>query len=596
MNKIIKTIFFAAAVITITACNDSFLEITDPNNPTATTYYTSLPNAQLAVNGVYAGLQDEALYFGNMFYVLMLSTGEAQYVHPEPDQVDFNTYNYGPTNTPITRYYQAWYKIIGRANDVIAGLSKMKASGNFKDAELTQLDNMLGQCYFLRGYSYSFLVRSFGEKMPTHPSYSENLPGVIIADTVITSREQMYKERSSCGDVYKEVLKNFQLAEKYLPVSWPETEAGKATKGSAQAYLGETYMYLKDWANAKIAFDNVMANTQYQLMPKFAHNFDYEHINNSESVFEVGFNNMTIGGQNTGIYIFRYLALQGWGAVIVPPSTIDKFSSSVVINAQTLAAAAAARATVFGGVYKGYFDKLVAIATPLSGTSYESKDAFFAAISSQITFNIYKADGVTYQIGVSQFINAVSPKDPRLAATVYTPKVDYLVVFNPTTSTWSRKLFDFSNYGMKKYIPDSLEVEGAQAAGMGRDGRHSMNIRVMRLVDVYLYYAEVMAQLGNINAAKEYINKVVRRANGLPVNTPSAVDVSPTDIYNEIKNQTYLETCLEGKVWFNYRRWNLGKQEWAKYGYKENKNECLPIPQDEFDSNPAIKTQNVGYY
>jgi starch-binding outer membrane protein, SusD/RagB family len=182
-----------------------------------------------------------------------------------------------------------------------------------------------------------------------------------------------------------------------------------------------------------------------------------------------------------------------------------------------------------------------------------------------------------------------------LNATVYIPKNDYLVVFNPTTNTWSKKIFDFNNYGIKKYIPDSVEVEAAKAAGMGNDGHMSMNFRIMRLDDVYLYYAEVMEQLGNSNQAKEYLNKIVRRANGLPINTPSPVDVSPNDIMSEIYNQTFLETCLEGKIWFHYRRWNIAAQEWAKYGYKENKNECLPIPQGEFDSNPGIKIQNKGY-
>jgi hypothetical protein len=117
----------------------------------------------------------------------------------------------------------------------------------------------------------------------------------------------------------------------------------------------------------------------------------------------------------------------------------------------------------------------------------------------------------------------------------------------------------------------------------------------MRLDDVYLYYAEVMHRLGDDNTAKEYINKIVRRANELPVNSPSSVDINPTDIMSEIINQTYLETCLEGKIWFHYRRWNIAKQEWAKFGYIENKSECLPIPQSEFEKNSGMKTQNPNY-
>lgn len=593
MNTNFKIIFFAMALLMLNSCKDQFLEINDPNNPTEATFYTSVNNAQLAVNGVYGEFHDEHLYFGEIFYILMYSTGEAEYVHPESRYTDFNNYNYGPTNSLIGGYYKGWYRIVGRANNVIGGLNKMEESGNFKDADLAQLQAMKGQCYFLRGLAYSYLVRSFGQLMPTHPAYDPNLPGVIIADTIITSREQMYKDRSTCGEVYDAIIKDFKMAENLLPVSWPETELGKATKGSAQAYLGETYMYLKDWPNAKTSFDKILSNSQYKLMPNFAQNFDYEHINNSESLFEVGFNNMTI--DYTGTYAYRLLALQAWGTSQVRTSTIDKFSSSVVINSQTLASALAAKATVVGSVYRGYVDELIKVSTPLSGNSFESKEAFLAAIRPLTSIPFYKADGVTFEKGVSHFLNAVSPKDPRLTATVYTPKTDYLSVYNPTKKIWEKKLFDFSNYGIKKYIPDSVEVEGARAAGMGNDGHMSMNFRIMRLDDVYLYYAEVMAQLGDQTKAIEYLNKIVRRANQLPVNSPSLMDVSPTDVMSEIKNQTFLETCLEGKIWFQYRRWNIAEQEWAKYGYKANKNECLPIPQGEFDSNPGMKTQNIGY-
>lgn len=593
MNTSFKIIFFALALLALNACKNDFLEINDPNNPTEATFYTSVNNAQLAVNGVYGEFHDESLFFGEIFYILMYSTGEAEYVHPESRYTDFNNYNYGPTNSLIGGYYKGWYRIVGRANNVINGLNKMIESGNFKDVELDKIKAMKGQCYFLRGLAYSYLVRSFGQLMPTHPAYNPNLPGVIIADTIITAREQMYKDRSTCGEVYDAIIKDFKMAEKLLPVSWPEAEAGKATKGSAQAYLGETYMYLKDWNNAKLSFEKILSNSQYQLMPNFAHNFDYKHINNSESLFEVGFNNMTIS--YTGTYSYRLLALQSWGTSQVRTSTIDKFSSAVVINSQTLANALAAKATVVGSTYKGYVDELIKVSTPLTGNSYESKTAFLDAIRSKTSIPFYRPDGVTLERGVSHFLNAVSPKDPRLTATVYTPKTDYLVVYNPTSKTWEKKLFDFSNYGIKKYIPDSIEVEGAKAAGLGNDGHMSMNFRIMRLDDVYLYYAEAMAQLGDQAKAKEYLNKIVRRANGLPYNTPSSVDVSPSDIMSEIRNQTYLETCLEGKIWFHYRRWNIAALEWAKYGFKENKNECLPIPQGEFDSNPGIKTQNKGY-
>jgi hypothetical protein len=104
-----------------------------------------------------------------------------------------------------------------------------------------------------------------------------------------------------------------------------------------------------------------------------------------------------------------------------------------------------------------------------------------------------------------------------------------------------------------------------------------------------------MHNLNDDAAAREYINKIVRRANGFPIDSPSEVDLNPSDIMAELRNQTFREFCLEGKIWFHFRRWNRGLIEWGSLGYKENKNECLPIPQGEFDSNPGITTQNIGY-
>jgi len=593
MTNKIKLILFASILLLSNACSDDFLQITDPTKPTATTIFTSMSNAQIALNGVYGAFNSgDYLFFGEYFYIFMYSTGEAQYVHPQSRYTDFNNYNYTSTNSLIAGYYQQWYNMVVRANSAIQGIRKMQQSGNYKGSDLTQLDYMLGQCYFLRGVAYSYLIRSFGQRMPSNPDYTPDLPGVILSDTIIIGSDQLNKERSSCGEVYNYIVKDFKRAESMLPTSWPATEAGKATKGSAQAYLGETYVYLQEWDSAKMAFDKIIANSQYSLVPKFKQNFDYKYINNSESLFEVGFNNMTIGFGGT--YIYRLLALQAWGTSVVRNSTVDKFSSSVVINAETLADALIAKNTVVGSIQKGYVDELISVSNSLMGQSFDSKEAFLDFIRPLTSIPFYKADG-THQNGVRAFLNAVSPKDPRLATTVFTPKVDSIVVFNPTTIRWEKKLFDYSNYGIRKYIPDSVSVENAQAAGMGNNGSMSQNFRIMRLDDVYLYYAEVMHRLGDDNSATEYLNKLVRRAYEMPIDNPSSVDIAPSDIMSEIIRQTYLETCLEGKIWFHYRRWNIAKKEWTQFGYKENKSECLPIPQIEFETNSGIKTQNEGY-
>jgi len=167
MTKV-KILLFAFVLLLSNACSDDFLQISNPANPTASTYYTSLSNAEYAVTGVYAGFNSGlSLYFGEIYYILMYSTGEALYIHPESRYTDFNNYNYSSTNTLIAAYYEEWYNIVRRANDVIHGLRTMEQSGNYKDEDLVKLQYMLGQCYFLRGVAYSNLVRSFGQRMPS---------------------------------------------------------------------------------------------------------------------------------------------------------------------------------------------------------------------------------------------------------------------------------------------------------------------------------------------------------------------------------------------------------------------------------------------
>lgn len=596
MNNKLIIITIGLFVLFLTSCKDKFLEITDPNQPSSTTFFNSVANAQYAVNGIYAEVHDEELWFGEIFYILNYSTGEMQYIHPEDRYVAFNDYSYTATNTLITGNYKGFYRMIVRANDALNGLYEMKKSGKFAKDSVT-IANMMGQCYFLKGFAYSYLVRMYGQAMPTSPDYNPvTTPGVVIADTFVTARESLYKDRNPCGEVYHEVLKDFQMAEKLLPTTWLLSEAGKATKGAAQAYLGETYMYLKDYANAAANFDKVVhSEANYKLVRNFYDNFDTKHINNSESIFELGFNNTTIG--YFGTYVFRLLALQSWGTSKARLDAVQKFSSSVVITPEALADSARVANGVYGNANKLKFYQVRDYVNThgLVGQSFSTANDFVNAIS--LPYNPRNTDS-SFVNGLRQYIAMVSPRDNRLLATFYRPGIDSIWTFDPNPDhpvKWKRGVFGYQDYGMKKYIPDSIEVEAADLAGFGNNGGVTMNFRLMRLDDVYLYYAEALHNLeGHDAEAIEYINKLVRRAN-YKTDDDHSTDLNPSNIDAEIRNQTFMETALEGKWWFHVRRWNRGSIEFKKYGFTKGRDECLPIPHGEIDSNPAIKHQNNGF-
>ena len=63
--------------------------------------------------------------------------------------------------------------------------------------------------------------------------------------------------------------------------------------------LGKVHLYRKEYAEAKTAFDKVIASNEYSLTPNYYDNFNTETENNSESVFEVQF---TYQGGNSWAY------------------------------------------------------------------------------------------------------------------------------------------------------------------------------------------------------------------------------------------------------------------------------------------------------
>jgi hypothetical protein len=560
------------------------------------TEYPAMADAEDAVKKVYytmiEGYREASMFSEEYYYIFNLMVGETQYIHPETRYNEFNNFKFDATNELIGELYKELYTMILKANDAQNRLIKMINSGHWSGADLQKLKYMRGEVLFLRGMAYSFLIRPFGEKLPTNPGYSPASMGVPILDTLNTTGIYTEPKRNTCGEVYTRIIKDFSMAETLLPDSWSEAEKGKATKASARGFLGEIYIYLADWTNASSIFDRVIKDGQYSLVDNFQDNFDRFHFHNKESLFESGCDNSVIGVYH-GAYSYRLYARQSWGSQKVPTVTIDKFAGKIVINDAALAAGLASKSITVGASQKALIDSLYKVSVPLKGMTFESKEAYLTYIDPLTTINYYKTDGVTYQLGVKIWLDAVVSRDPRLYHTVYTPQVDSYYNFdNFCEKTLRAYTFD---YGQKKYIPNDIEVENAESCGFGNNGYMTMNFRILRLDDVYLYYAESEYNKGNITNAFEYLNKVVRRAYGKNGASSSEYDYPVSaDFMTVLKKERFKEFCLEGKTWFDVRRWNDAAKEWGARGYTEGKNNALPIPQHEIDLYPGI-LQNPGY-
>lgn len=184
--------------------------------------------------------------------------------------------------------------------------------------------------------------------------------------------------------------------------------------------------------------------------------------------------------------------------------------------------------------------------------------------------------------------------------TFYTPQGDMWVHADTVAPRGNIKPYERTDeveYGVKKYI--NKDRTGANVLGIGEYQCYE-NENIMRVAEVYLLYAEALAESGgNLNTAIEYLNKVRRRAFGYPENTPSPFDYSGSekaDFIDFLRAERGKEFVGEQIRWFDIMRWGIVEEEVAKTGriFEVGVHEAMPIPREELETN-LLCEQNPGY-
>ena len=126
------------------------------------------------------------------------------------------------------------------------------------------------------------------------------------------------------------------------------------------------------------------------------------------------------------------------------------------------------------------------------------------------------------------------------------------------------------------------------------------NYPILRLEDMMLMYAEILADEGNITEALQYVNKIRQRA-GIDDATASTKD----EAMKAIKRERRLELAGEGVRWFDEVRYGEWKTDitsmFDRYNNPDGtdksdvKNYLCPIPESQMNAVPGLYIQNEGY-
>ncbi len=278
----IKHVFtFFLAVLILSGCKKSFLDV-DPQGKLTEEQALQDPDAaEKLVGGVY-----NTLYMGGFdpttfgFLFVMATDVASDDGDKGSTPTDFgpageiDNFTATPGNFIFDNIWRGHYTGIARANRAIDIISKSTFNESVKN-------RLIGESRFIRALYYFNMVRLFG-----------GVPKVIRVPDPSEGNAAEFQTRATKEEIYKVIVDDLQFAADNLPLKG-ETTVGKATKGSAQAYLAKVYLYLKDYQKAFDLSNAVITSGKYSLVNDYNLIFRQNAVsgdggnNNIESIFEI---------------------------------------------------------------------------------------------------------------------------------------------------------------------------------------------------------------------------------------------------------------------------------------------------------------------
>ncbi len=342
MKKNFLYILFALVSVSVflTGCGKDFLDVKPPTM-VMEDFYTSEANARLAITACYdpMGWDGEhntiPFFFGDIIGRDGWKGGD---VGSDQDWMDnLINFTYTPDNYMLNLAWKNYYIAINRCNSAIENISKMPSS-EISDASKA---NLVAQARFVRGYFYFQLEKTWGK--------------VPLVDHVLKPSEYQ-QPLADESKIWAFIEDDFKAAAAVLPPRSKQkpSDIGRATKGSALAYLAKAYIFQKKWAEAKKITDEIIASGEYSLMPNYADVFKLKNENNQEIVFSIQFKetgNGDYGDDNEGTMLCVYMetrnhpfaGIGGWGFNCPTKDLADEYEpgdprkdATIIFDGETL--------------------------------------------------------------------------------------------------------------------------------------------------------------------------------------------------------------------------------------------------------------------
>ncbi len=276
-------------------------------------YFTSLANANAAVNAAYVPLNYTDAFSNELWVLGDVASDDAVKGGLAGDQADIdriNNFDIITTNSAVESVWGRYYDGISKANFVVQGLPADNKT--VSDADKATI---IAQAKFLRAYYYFTLTNSYGDiPLRLQVATADNLGSPALPQT----------------QIYAQVEKDCMEAAAALPATWTGANIGRATKGAALSLLAKTYLFEAKFTLAASTAQQVEALGIYDLTAKFTDNFTAGTKNNKEAIFSILHTAGLSPKQGNGLNqaFAPRGALNGYGFFQPTQSLVDNFEKS----------------------------------------------------------------------------------------------------------------------------------------------------------------------------------------------------------------------------------------------------------------------------
>ncbi len=524
-------------VFAFSACSEDFLEQTPSNRPSEAVLFSTLEGAKVHLIGIYR-LQNYYYGEGTRGVIAPDVMGDDCLVISANNYdryEEFYNYSFLTDDPSPYNFWRFSYRTISNCNLFLEQLEQL-------EGEETEKADLMAQAYALRAFSYFNLIRWFGET-----AYTDDPSGRgVIINTSVNDLDGYNIPRSTVGEVYDLIISDLEKAEAgALP---NEDYKGFIDASAVAALQARVYLTMGEWQQASAYAKK--AYKGFTLIDESTYLSGFNNVS-SEDIWSQKFDDSNV---NTYLSIPSFTYTSG-------DITYEDTNKDGVVNKNDITLKVKGAAFTFG-----YNSIRVtrALINLFADTDFRKK---------MFSINI-DPDG-----------------NPILDDTNNKTYAQYHTSEGHLTTKWQSR----------------------SSLGTGDFSR-------IRASEMYLIEAEAEARLGNFAEAQAALLTIQQRAD----KTVTEVTETGQALIDAILLERRKELFLEGHRFFDLKRLDLaldrtatktlisGKEapeHWSNFtslglpnSFVIEKNSvskrfCLPIPQDEIDSNSAltIKDQNSEY-